>query len=334
MAVNQLKSNNIYDLLADTYRDVIASIRGFGRFHEQSVDFLSALEIFVGCEHSEISRGAAVGLFMKKRNVRRSAGGHKCQMNYGEVMRWCGIDLAADPKNTGLAVLRDENGRLIVDFVAIGNTDDDIIDAVSSAELTGVDIPFGWPQPFVALLQAHAEHKLPSPMSTGPQWRRELALRTTDREIHRLTGLMPLSVSANLIAYPAFRWAGIEARLRESRINVNRDGSGAVAEVYPAAALHCWGMPYRGYKSAQGSVVRQQIVEEIARCFPRLEWNGYQTLVEAHDDALDAVIASLVSQQILRGHCHGPPERFREIAKSEGWIWIPKRIEGSTIDNY
>ena len=242
-------------------------------------------------------------------------------------MRFCGIDLAADPKNTGLAILSDDGARLTVESVAVGVVDDHIVEAIQGVGYTGVDVPFGWPQDFVAFVQQQATHTLPNPATTGPRWRRELALRVTDREIHRTTGLTPLSVAANLIAYPAFRWAGIEARLRETGVDVSRDGSGDVAEVYPAAALYRWGLPHTGYKGPQRKAIRQQLLEGLAQQFPRLDWNGHQALLEANDNALDAVIAGLVSHQIRYGRCDGPPERYRQTAMVEGWIWVPQRSD-------
>ncbi len=249
-------------------------------------------------------------------------------------MQLCGIDLAADPKNTGLATLSEDGPWLSIDSLTVGLVDDLLVEAIEAADFTGVDVPFGWPQSFVAFLQEQATHTLPSPATTGPQWRRELALRTTDREVHRATGLTPLSVSANLIAYPAFRWAGIEARLRERQVDVARDGSGAVAEVYPAAALYRWGLPHTGYKGPQRPAIRQQIIAGLTERFSMLQWNGYTELVIANDNALDAVIAALVTHEISQGHCDGPPERYRELAKIEGWIWVPKSIKSPRVDKH
>ncbi|GAA4115859.1 DUF429 domain-containing protein [Enteractinococcus coprophilus] len=242
-------------------------------------------------------------------------------------MRVCGVDLAAEPKNTGLALLHDDGTQIALESVVVGVVDDHVIETVQDVEYTGVDVPFGWPQPFAAFVEEHAKQTLPPPATTGPTWRRELALRTTDREVHRATGLTPLSVSANLIAYPAFRWAGIEARLRDQQIDVSRDGSGAVAEVYPAAALYRWGLPHTGYKGTQRAAIRQQIMTGLTQRFPTLDWNGYAALVVANDNALDAIIAGLVSHQIRRGQCEGPPLRYRETAQIEGWIWLPQRSD-------
>lgn len=246
-------------------------------------------------------------------------------MSYGKSMRFCGIDLAAEPKNTGLAILVDDDTRLTVDSVVVGVVDDLIVASIPDVDYAGIDVPFGWPQDFVAFVQQQATHTLASPETPGPTWRRELALRVTDREIQRTTGLTPLSVSANLIAYPAFRWAGIEARLRAAQVDVSRDGSGAIAEVYPAAALYRWGLPHTGYKGSQRLAIRQQILDGLAQRFPQLDWNGHEALLLANDNALDAVLAGLVSHEIRYGRCEGPPERYRKTTLVEGWIWVPQR---------
>ena len=239
-------------------------------------------------------------------------------------MQFCGIDLAAEPKYTGLATLSAEASSLVVEAVAIGVTDEHLVDAVSQARGTGVDVPLGWPKTFVEFLQDHAQQTLKAPLNTAGAWRRTLALRTTDIDLHRRTGLTPLSVSANLIAYPAFRWAGIEARLRDLNVDVSRDGSGAIAEVYPAAALNRWGIPHTGYKGIKNGSARELIITSLSAHFPELDWNGFDAVALANDDALDAVIAALVQYQIAHGQCEGPPEHLRDIARIEGWIWVPK----------
>ena len=239
-------------------------------------------------------------------------------------MQFCGIDLAAEPQYTGLATLSAEASALVVEAVAVGVTDEQLVHAVSHAHGTGVDVPLGWPKTFVEFIQDHAQQTLEAPVNTAGTWRRSLALRTTDIDLHRRTGLTPLSVSANLIAYPAFRWAGIEANLRDDNIDVNRDGSGAIAEVYPAAALYRWAIPHTRYKGPKNYAARQLVINALSSRFVELDWNGFDTLALADDNALDAVIAALVRYQIHLGHCEGPPEHLRDIAQVEGWIWVPK----------
>src|SRR5690625_1262568 len=140
-----------------------------------------------------------------------------------------GIDLAADPRRTGLAALRESGGTVRVEQVPVGADDPLLVAPVEAADYVGIDVRFGWPQRFVVLLRLHAAGTLPAPASTGPEWRRDLAMRATDREVHRRTGLTPLSVSTDRIAHPALRWAGIEAHLRESGIDTARAGSGRPA---------------------------------------------------------------------------------------------------------
>ncbi|GAA4284166.1 DUF429 domain-containing protein [Brevibacterium daeguense] len=234
-----------------------------------------------------------------------------------------GIDLAADPTRTGLAVVSG-NGRCIVEDVHVGADDDDVVEAISTADKAGVDVPMGWPDRFVQLIQAHARGAVAAPASTGPEWRRGLAMRVTDRMVHRATGLTPLSVSTDRIAHPAMRWAGIEARLRDIGVDVARDGSGAVCEVYPAAALRRWSLPHRGYKGAKNAGERSALVVALSEKLARLEWNGHRDLCVADDNALDAVLAALVAREVSHGRGEPPPEELRGTARREGWIWLPE----------
>jgi len=236
-----------------------------------------------------------------------------------------GIDLAADPRRTGLAALRDRDGTVVVEQVRVGADDELIIEMIGAAASAGIDVPLGWPQPFVELLGLHAAGTVPAPVSTGPEWRRELAMRATDREVHRRTGLTPLSVSTDRIAHPALRWAGIEAHLREAGIDTARDGSGRVAEVYPAAALRCWSLPHRGYKGAGKLGPRTELVAALSRALPWLDWNGHRELCTADDDALDAVLAALVAREVHLGRTQAPPPELRGTARIEGWIHLPRQ---------
>ncbi len=238
------------------------------------------------------------------------------------IRRFVGIDLAADPKRTGIAILG-EGERLILERAQVGADDGELIAAVRVAERVGVDVPFGWPEPFIELMRAHAGVTQPAPASTGGEWRRRLAMRTTDLLVHRRTALTPLSVSTDRIAHPAFRWAGIEARLRHMGIDVARDGSGRVCEVYPAATLKCWSLPYRGYKGTANTRPRSELVAALVERLPRLDWNGHEEACAADDNALDAVLAALTAREVALGGCDGPPPDLRRIARQEGWIWLP-----------
>lgn len=121
----------------------------------------------------------------------------------------------------------------------------------------------------------------------------------------------------------AGRWAGLEARLRERGIDVARDGSGVVFEVYPAAALHCWSLTHRGYKGAQNAPGRSALAAELVEKTPWLDWNGYRDLCVRDDNALDAVVAALITREAFLGSCEPPTDENREVARQEGWIWLP-----------
>lgn len=239
-------------------------------------------------------------------------------------MDFVGVDLAAQPRRTGLAVLREADGSVVVEVARSGAEDDDLLAVIPGSAKTGVDVPLGWPDRFVDLVTAHAAGTLCPPDSTGDAWRRDLAMRATDLSVHQRTGLTPLSVSTDRIAHPALRWAGIEARLRASGLDVSRDGSGTICEVYPAAALRAWSLPHRGYKGTKNAAPRSELVAALSRTIPALDWNGHRELCTADDDALDAVLAALIAREVAQGRAEPPPQELREVARREGWIWVPR----------
>lgn len=239
-------------------------------------------------------------------------------------MTYVGIDLAAEAKRTGLAVLSEVGEGVIVERVEVGADDNSLIDVIRAADRVGVDVPLGWPDGFVDLISAHADGVLAAPASTGREWRRTLAMRATDLMVHQRTGITPLSVSTDRIAHAALRWAGIEARLRELGLDTARDGSGVICEVYPAAALKGWSMPYRSYKGRANPERRTAVITLLSEKFPRLDWNDFEGLCADDDNALDSVIAGLVARHVAEGDCEEPAAEMREVVLREGWIWLPK----------
>lgn len=233
-----------------------------------------------------------------------------------------GVDLASQPQRTGVAIVSDDP-RLVLEDVRVGGDDDEVIEAIATADRAGVDVPMGWPDEFVRLVGAHAERSTPARPSAEPNWTRSVVLRATDLFVHRQTGLVPLSVAADRIAYPALRWVELEARLRQRGIRVPRDGSGTVVEVYPAAALRRWSLPYRRYKGAKNRDERTHLVGDLMTRTPWLDWNGHEAACIADDNALDAVLAALVAREASLGGCIPPPEDTRALAEREGWIWLP-----------
>lgn len=227
-----------------------------------------------------------------------------------------GIDLAASPNNTALASIEWAIGRARLDRVVVGVTDAAALEAMSRRDATvGIDCPFGWPRKFVELMAAHAAGTAePMPMPEG--YKREYVLRETDRWIHREFGVTPLSVAADLIAHAAIRLAGLFTHLD---FEVQRDGSGRLAEVYPALAMRVWGLSFGGKKSSPGAV--DSAVDQLLHAAPWLDLGGHEAAVRGSDHAFDAVLCALVARAVAR-KLTGPPADLT-AAKTEGWIHVP-----------
>lgn len=238
---------------------------------------------------------------------------------------YTGLDLAAESTKTGLAeVLVTAAGEFRVESVSVGVHDAAVVEAAGTATKVGVDVPVGWPGPFVELITAHTSGTAHTPPSSDKQWRRQFVYRATDLWAQENFGLRPLSVSADLIAHPALRWVALEAQLRERAIPCTRDGAEKICEVYPAGALQQWSIPHRGYKgtSEKARQQRSTIMAALENRFD-LKWGGCAQLLREKDDALDAVIAALVAAHVHAGHAYGPPEQLRKTAQQEGWLWLP-----------
>jgi predicted nuclease with RNAse H fold len=158
-----------------------------------------------------------------------------------------GVDLAAGYRDTAVAYLEWFDGGAAVRNVVRPADDDAVIRAVMAADKAGIDCPLGWPNAFVAFVDAHQAGRLRPPQdeSGGAAWRRRLVFRVTDEVVREATNLVPLSVAADRIAHPAMRCAALMARLAQEGRPVERSGDGVVVEVYPAASLKKWGTASR-----------------------------------------------------------------------------------------
>ncbi len=164
------------------------------------------------------------------------------------MMRSLGIDLAAEPPDTAaceIIWLADgARGRLYTDRL----DDDRLLALIGSADKVGIDCPFGWPQPFVNAVVAHAHGQAwPGRGQPGPGHRRSLRYRLTDEIVHQQVGIWPLSVSTDRIGVTAMRCAALLDALAAVGQPVDRTSDGRAVEVYPAAALKYWGLPHQGY---------------------------------------------------------------------------------------
>ena len=74
----------------------------------------------------------------------------------------------------------------------------------------------------------------------------------------------PLSVSSDKIGATALRCSTLLAEMTSKGLLVDRSGvTGVAVEVYPAASLNSWGLPFNGYKEIKGRGAREGLVEQI-----------------------------------------------------------------------
>src|SRR6266545_340401 len=93
-----------------------------------------------------------------------------------------GVDLAAEPARTAVAVIDWAAGGAAPRDLIPGAGDDVIVDAISTADKAGIDYPLGWPEAFIAFLSAQRAGQLVVPhVIVGQDWRRRLAYRVTER---------------------------------------------------------------------------------------------------------------------------------------------------------
>ena len=233
-----------------------------------------------------------------------------------------GVDLAAEAAGTAIAMMTWDRSCARVTSVTVGAQDAHVRSATRVANKVGVDCPFGWPSTFVGLVSDHQRAQLQAPPSSGREWRRSLTMRATDEHVHRVTGLTPLSVSADRIAHATLRWAAIAASVAAAGLDASRDGSGLLAEVYPAAALRLWGLPHRGYKGSANRAVRGELVDRLAAGAPWLHLGEFEELCRTSDHALDAVLCALLARAVACGRTQ-PAGRHQPEAIQEGWIHLP-----------
>jgi predicted nuclease with RNAse H fold len=272
------------------------------------------------------------------------------------VTRTLGIDLASRPERTAVCVIvwagtigrvehlpttrkerRELTDRRLCELIC-GE-----VDGLDAMERVAIDAPFGWPETFIDAL---AESK------SGPAWplgldegRARLERRETDRFVTEMLrqplsaggedrrAKQPLSVSADKIASPAMRCAGLLAELARRGLDVARDGSGLVAEVYPDAALRQWDL-WRpewdalnvGYKGSNAGVAgcRADLAHRLRECLAGVvELSDEQEAACARsDDLLDALVCAVLAR-LVASRLTVPAGHRRASALIEGWIHLP-----------
>lgn len=240
-----------------------------------------------------------------------------------------GIDCAAQPENTGLA-LAEVGDQVRVLRVHAGRRGESIADVAAqliegrAPLLVAIDAPLGWP---AALGPALAMHRAGDLLAPAPN---ELFRRATDDFVAARVGKRPLDVGGDRIARAAHAALRVLAGLRERAgldlPVVTRRGSGQVLEVYPAATLHVRDIRSSGYK---GSGARTERMEILAGLGLKLTAEVSESAL-ASDHILDAILCCVAARDYLQGPVLEPEDVSR--AGVEGWIWVrdpdPQTLRG------
>ena len=233
-----------------------------------------------------------------------------------------GIDLAAEPKATALALIKWGKNQAELQLLSLGVADEQIVGLAKSANKIGIDCAFGWPVEFFEFLTQHMNpNQTPKGIDGAMDWRRTLSYRETDREVRKITGRWPLSVSTDRLGLTAMRNAGLLARFQEAGVNVDRSGEGTACEVYPGATLRLWGFDTAGYRTEENK--REKLLEKLTTKAPWLDLSDFEDRMLASTDCFDAVIAALAARAVALGGYSKPAKEQIAKAKVEGWICLP-----------
>jgi predicted nuclease with RNAse H fold len=241
-----------------------------------------------------------------------------------------GVDLAAEPKGTALAVIDwSANSAKLVDL-RLGVADADIVAVAQKVEKLGIDCALGWPVQFVDFLNRINLLEGSGEAFNGDlELRRALAYRETDRHVRAVTGRWPLSVSTDRLGMTAIRCAGLLSQLAHSGVPIDRSGGGKVVEIYPGASLRIWGLRAPGYRAS--AELRTGMIDDLRKLAPYLDLDDAAALMIKSCDAFDAVIAALAARSAFLGHYEKPAPAQLQQAKTEGWVALPNQPLSSLI---
>ena len=233
-----------------------------------------------------------------------------------------GIDLAAEPKGTALAILEFANNKANLVFLEQDLDDQALIEQTINADKIGIDCAFGWPIEFAKFIAKHQDPTNKDLIDGGMDFRRNLSHRQTDRMIKELTGRWPLSVSTDRLGLTAMRCAGLLSKYQQAGVAIDRSGSGKLAEVYPGATLRNWDFDTTNYRVIEDA--RAGLLRQIKAQAPWLDTKAFETRMIESSDSFDAVIAALAARAIYLDQYTKPTKDQQAAAEIEGWICLPK----------
>ncbi len=247
-------------------------------------------------------------------------------------MKTLGIDLAAQPERTAICAVAWDGDRAFA-TVEQRATDDRLLELMAVPwDKIGIDCPLGWPEPFIDAITAHRKGKAwPGRDLEADLYREHAKYRLTDEIVHERDGRWPLSVSTDRIGVVALRCALLLDRYASAGPNagkrLRRDGSGLIAEVYPAVAIRQWIPEAHGsYKRTDNRRALHALFDAVVANVPIRFADGSRELCQTNHDAFDALICALVARAVAMRQTRRP-RSAKEIrrAATEGWIHVPKK---------
>jgi predicted nuclease with RNAse H fold len=240
-----------------------------------------------------------------------------------------GIDLAAEPKGTALAIIEFGKQRAKLFCLEQGLNDETLIEKTLKADKVGIDCAFGWPIEFAKFIVRNQDLTNTDLIDGGMDFRRALSFRGTDLVIKELTGRWPLSVSTDRLGLTAMRCAGLLSKYQQAGIGIDRSGAGKLSEVYPGATLRVWDFDTAGYRTEKDK--RAKLLEKLKTTAPWLDLSDFADQMLTSTDCFDAVIAALAARAVALGLYSKPTKDQLAKAKVEGWICLPSREIASLI---
>ena len=235
--------------------------------------------------------------------------------------------MAAEPKGTALALVEFSEQRAKLILIELGLDDQALLEKTQNADKIGIDCAFGWPIKFSQFITNHQDLTNQALIDGGMEYRRELSFRETDREIKKLTGRWPLSVSTDRLGLTAIRCAGLLSKYQARGIEIDRSGAKLLVEVYPGATLRNWNFDTTGYRI--NPEARALLLEKLELQAPWLDLSSFRAQMIESADCFDAVIAALAARAVYLGKYNKPKVAQLEMAKVEGWIGLPEKGLGA-----
>lgn len=234
-----------------------------------------------------------------------------------------GLDVSTSPTKTAAVALQwTPSGARIVE-VRHPRKSTDIADLIAEqrGQRWAVDVPFGCPDRFVALIADRHDGPLPAESipaaADWETWRTKLvAQRRTDAflTVDPRIVTRPLPASFQLLGATAAMWVLVEARLVSLGVRIDRSGiDGTVCETDPTAALRAWGAPTKAKHDWRMLQDR----------FPFLSTDPEWLCKLAIDDVCDAVVCAMVARARDLGLTIEPRNSDERAAgRREGWIHV------------